>query len=174
MNTKNTSIIERNIYKDFSDAYVDEFVETLANGCSGGLYGDVIEVYDGKEGLLFTEDDIKKFIRFQHGDNDYHDEFSNPEDELLSKNIKLVVKAFLLAIDTNFYGRDFFINEMPHLIPNIKITLTDLVDSTDKKLHTFDIISSCPKCNSSWIGDIGYNNAECWMCGEVFQLKSNT
>ena len=37
-----------------------------------------------------------------------------------------------------------------------------------------DVIVSCPKCNSSWIGDIGYDNCECWMCGNVFKLKSKT
>jgi hypothetical protein len=44
------------------------------------------------------------------------------------------------------------------------------VDNTDIS----DVIVSCPECNSSWIGDIGYNNCECWMCGEVFKLKSKT
>jgi hypothetical protein len=48
------------------------------------------------------------------------------------------------------------------------------INDMDKKLHISDVIVSCPKCNSSWIGDIGYNNCECWMCGEVFKLKSKT
>ena len=43
----------------------------------------------------------------------------------------------------------------------------------DKNLEQNDIVS-CPKCNSSWIGDIGYGNCECWMCGNVFKLKSKT
>jgi acetyl-CoA carboxylase beta subunit len=37
-----------------------------------------------------------------------------------------------------------------------------------------EVIVSCPKCNSSWIGDIGYNNAQCYLCDEVFPLKSKT
>ncbi len=44
------------------------------------------------------------------------------------------------------------------------------LDKSNEKLH----IVSCPKCNSSWIGDIGYGNCECWMCGNVFKLKSKT
>jgi hypothetical protein len=48
------------------------------------------------------------------------------------------------------------------------------LDRSNEKLHISDVIVSCPECNSSWIGDIGYNNCECWMCGEVFKLKSKT
>jgi hypothetical protein len=48
------------------------------------------------------------------------------------------------------------------------------LDKSNEKLHISDVIVSCPKCNSSWIGDIGYDNCECWMCGNVFKLKSKT
>ena len=48
------------------------------------------------------------------------------------------------------------------------------LDKSNEKLHRSDVIVSCPKCNSSWIGDIGYDNCECWMCGNVFKLKSKT
>ena len=48
------------------------------------------------------------------------------------------------------------------------------LDRSNEKLHISDVIVSCPVCNSSWIGDIGYNNCECWLCGEVFKLKSKT
>jgi len=48
------------------------------------------------------------------------------------------------------------------------------LDKSNEKLHISDVIVSCPKCNSSWIGDIGYGNCECWMCGNVFKLKSKT
>ncbi len=48
------------------------------------------------------------------------------------------------------------------------------LDNSNEKLHISDVIVSCPKCNSSWIGDIGYDNCECWMCGNVFKLKSKT
>lgn len=120
--------MKRNIYKDFTQMYIDDFIETLANGCRGGLYNEVIEVYEGKEGL-FKESDIKKFIRFQHG-GDYHHIFSDIDDEMLTDNLKLVAKEFLVAIDTDSSSKEFFDVEIPHLIPNIKKTLTNFIKST--------------------------------------------
>ncbi len=50
----------------------------------------------------------------------------------------------------------------------------EYVNWLEEQLRIHDVIVSCPKCNSSWIGDIGYGNCECWMCGNVFKLKSKT
>lgn len=46
-------------------------------------------------------------------------------------------------------------------------------EKTDNESQPKNIVS-CPKCNSSWIGDIGYDNAQCFSCDEVFRLKSKT
>ena len=46
-------------------------------------------------------------------------------------------------------------------------------DKENNEVQSESIVS-CPKCNSSWVGDIGYNNAQCWVCDEVFPLKSKT
>jgi ribosomal protein S27AE len=32
----------------------------------------------------------------------------------------------------------------------------------------------CPKCNNSYIYDIGYDNSECPNCGNVWKCKSKT
>jgi len=46
-------------------------------------------------------------------------------------------------------------------------------EKTDNESQLKNIVS-CPKCNSSWIGDIGNDNAQCFICDEVFRLKSKT
>ena len=46
-------------------------------------------------------------------------------------------------------------------------------EKTDNESQPKNIVS-CPKCNSSWIADIGYDNAQCFSCDEVFRLKSKT
>ena len=56
----------------------------------------------------------------------------------------------------------------------VEVNGTEVELTLDKKLDISDVIVSCPKCNSSWIGDIGYGNCECWMCGNVFKFKSKS
>ena len=48
------------------------------------------------------------------------------------------------------------------------------LDNTNKKLIIFDVRVSCPKCGSDFIGDIGYDNWQCFECDETWRQKSKT
>jgi hypothetical protein len=107
----------RNIYEDFATVYISEFMEMMVTGCTGGLYGDTIEENAGK----FTADDVRKFIRFQHGDNDYTYSFSTPDDDALQNNITETCSAFLKLVETDWgdkRGKDFYTKQCPDLISN--------------------------------------------------------
>jgi len=107
----------RNIYEDFATIYIPEFMEMMVTGCTGGLYGDIIEENAGK----FTADDVQKFIRFQHGDNDYTYSFSTHDDDSLQKNITETCSAFLELVNTDWGSKktkDYYAKECPDLIPN--------------------------------------------------------
>jgi len=114
----------RNVYEDFAGVYISEFMEMMVLGCSGGLYGDVIAENEGK----FTADDVFKFIRFQHGDNDYSSSFSGPENRLLTVNIKETCAALLEQVD-HWQGRDreHYTKMCPHLIDNVKGSLKTII-----------------------------------------------
>lgn len=116
--------MKRNIYKEFSNSYLHEFFECIIHGVSGGLYKERIIVEKGKEGK-FNKDDIIKFIRFQHGDNDYHNYFSNIDDDLLQKNPHRLAEVFITDIDN--YINDYFSNLYPHLKSNIISSLQKII-----------------------------------------------
>ena len=113
-----------NIYQEFTNSYLHEFFECVIEGVRGGLYNESIVIEKGKEGE-FTEDDIVKFIRFQHGDNDYHNYFSNNDDEMLRNNPKILAETFLSDIDS--YIDIYYLELYPHLKSNIISSLQKII-----------------------------------------------
>lgn len=97
--------------KEFAECYIGRFMETMVLGCSGGLYGDVIEENHG----IFELDVVHKFIRFQHGDNDYHYYFR--DDEILDDQRNLC-KCFLKLVDSVWCDKEHYTNASPNLIKN--------------------------------------------------------
>ncbi len=114
-------------FASFANTYIARFMETLVLGTEGGLYNEKIVVEEGKEGI-FDHKTIGKFVRFQHGDNDYHYEFGRLDDKLLQSNYKETAKAFLALIDTNWGGKDHYTTIAPHLIKNAKESLQTVIN----------------------------------------------
>ena len=116
------------VYKEFAQEYVHDFMEMMVLGCTGGLYGHVISIEEGKEGI-FTDRDMKKFVSFQHGGNDYHYAYSDSDDHKLINNHKKLAKALLKLVDTDWYGKDHYTEVAPNLVNNTKQSLNTIIAS---------------------------------------------
>ena len=116
--------------EEFAGMYWDQLLEVVAEGCSGGLYGDFIEVEEGQEGV-FDASTIQKFIRFQHGDNDYHSDFSNREEDALTSpnGIKELAEAFLKMVNMPAAKEEHYVGVFPHIIDNMKESLNRIIES---------------------------------------------
>lgn len=114
----------RNVYEDFAGMFISDLLGIMESGCQGGLYGDVIKANEGK----FTLSDIKKFIRFQHGDRDFTQDFSIPELDLLNNNPTNLCQALLKHVDDDWHGKDYLEEVCPDLIKNAKESLLKIIE----------------------------------------------
>jgi len=114
---------EESIYERFASMFFHSFMESMVTGVGGGLYGEEIPENHGK----FDADVLKKFVRFHHGDNDYHYNFSNPDDDKLQKNPVKLAEVFLPLVDTDWYSKDHYTNVSPDLIKNTKESLNKII-----------------------------------------------
>lgn len=110
---------EDSIFERFADMYFHNFMECMVIGCGGGLYGEEIPENHG----VFEADVLKTFIRFQHGDNDYHHNFSNHDDDKLQKNPRELAIWFLTFLHTEWHGKDHYVEVSPDLIENTQESL---------------------------------------------------
>ena len=115
-----------NIYDEFAERYIDNFMENVTLGVEGGIYKEVIAIPPGKEGI-FTSKDITKFIRFNHGDRGYHYNFGKVDDKKLQSNPIEIAKSFLKVIDTNWHSKKYYITVAPNLIKNAKNSLIEII-----------------------------------------------
>lgn len=120
--------MENTVYSVFASRYFGRFMESLVLGCSGGLYEEEILVKEGEEGT-FEKDDIIKFIKFRHGDNDYHYKFGNRDDNELRNNPVKLAEEFLSRIDDDsvWYAKDHYTEVAPNLIKNTKRSLQKII-----------------------------------------------
>ena len=120
---------KRSIYDEFAQEYVGMFMDAMAEGAGGGLYDDSISVRKGHEGR-FGAKDVVKFIRFQHGDNDYDHSFSPREDEELRENVSLTAMALLKAVKGDGWDRDNWSPQIPYLEANVVKSLEKIARRT--------------------------------------------
>lgn len=84
-----------NFHKEFASRHAISFLEMLLEGgCSGGLYGDVITVIEGQEGV-FDASTIQKYIRFQHIHNEHCHDFGRLADQELQEDSQATAQAIL-------------------------------------------------------------------------------
>lgn len=119
---------EKSVFDAFVETYVSAFVECMAEGCDGGLYQEEIFMLPGAEGV-FGGEDLKKFVRFQHGDNDYGYRYGQREDAELQNNPEKLAAALLRCLDTERCDKAHWDAALPHLLGNIRESLRKIVEA---------------------------------------------
>ena len=112
------------VYETFAARYIDRFMEGMVLGISGGLYREEILANEGR----FGAGDIVKFIRFQHGDNDYHYEFGKISDQELQSQVKETARALLALVDSDWYAKEHYTSVCPGLIFNVRGSLENIIE----------------------------------------------
>lgn len=119
-----------NVYKSFAATYANDFIEVMIEGCTGGLYNDVIICRDG----VFEITDVTKFVRFKHVDKDYSEIFNMSKDHLLIHNPKEICIAMLEVIKHNkdIPNVDHYSENYPELYDNFITSLSGIVGVRNK------------------------------------------